>query len=160
MGSIPLEGKFDIVSLNVSEQKGTRKKPVEKVLFVEALGVESDAHAGAIENRQVSLLAIEDIEAARLDCAKARPGALRLEPGDFAENVTTRGVDLPSLPLGTKLHLGEVLLEISKIGKECHAPCEIRRLVGSCVMPTRGVFARVIRGGEVSRADRGYYRIG
>jgi hypothetical protein len=83
-----------------------------------------------------------------------------LEPGDFAENVTTRGVRLHELPLGTVIEMGGAVLELSKIGKECHTGCEIRRLVGDCVMPKRGVFARVVKGGEVKNEDRGHYRIG
>ena len=80
-----------------------------------------------------------------------------LEPGDFAENVTTRGIDLPALPLGTRLEIGEALLEVTKIGKECHRGCEILRKTGDCVMPRRGIFARVVRGGEVRREDTGAY---
>ncbi|MFZ4615280.1 MAG: MOSC domain-containing protein [Rectinemataceae bacterium] len=170
------EGDFEIVSLNVSQKTGTRKKPVERARFAEAQGMEGDAHAGIIENRQVSLLAIEEIEEAneRLAATNARvvstpegaslvrgkAGLSHLAPGDFAENITTRGIVLHELPLGTRLEIGGILLEVSKIGKECHAACEIRTLVGDCVMPRKGIFARVVKGGEVGCADRGHYRLG
>jgi MOSC domain-containing protein YiiM len=138
-------GTFELVSLNVSKEKGTRKTPVPEILLVAGSGIEGDAHAGA-GNRQVSLLAAEDIESARASGA-------HLAPGHFAENLTTRGVDLPSLPIGTRLRIGGALLEVSKIGKECHRGCEIRKLTGDCVMPRRGIFARVIAGGRVRRED-------
>jgi MOSC domain-containing protein YiiM len=182
MGAEPREGMFEIVSLNVSTKTGTRKKPVESASFVEAKGMEGDAHAGVIENRQVSLLAIEEIEEANQKLAeklrqKARAegtarmaegaGLVRgtarltsLAPGDFAENITTRGIVLHELPIGTRLEIGGVTLEVSKIGKECHTACEIRTLVGDCVMPRKGIFARVVTGGEAHVADRGRYRIG
>ncbi len=156
---IPSEGHFDIVSLNVSERTGTRKTPVACVRLAVGLGIEGDAHAGIIENRQVSMLAVEEIEgASALLCARAEAG-VALKPGDFAENITTRGLALHELPVGTRLELGETLLEVSKIGKECHTACEIRALVGDCVMPRRGIFARVLRGGELRREDRGHYCI-
>jgi MOSC domain-containing protein YiiM len=151
------QGEFEIVSLNVSSRMGTRKSPILRASFAVGRGIEGDAHAGVLEDRQVSLLAVEEIEAASAACAEASPGAPPLAPGDFAENVTTRGVILHELPLGTRLYLGTAELEISKIGKECHAACEIRRLVGDCVMPRRGVFARVLRAGEAGVADRCRY---
>ncbi|MCX7023639.1 MAG: MOSC domain-containing protein [Spirochaetes bacterium] len=155
--------EFEIVSLNVSERTGTRKTPVASVRLEEGRGVSGDAHSGILEDRQVSLLAVEEIDGAsetlrKGGCANAAPGMM-LKPGDFAENVTTRGVALHELPVGTRIELGDALVEVSKIGKECHAACEIRRLVGDCVMPRRGIFARVIRGGEVRVADRGRYRL-
>jgi MOSC domain-containing protein YiiM len=160
-GALPKEGEFEIVSLNVSRKTGTRKIPVESVVLVEGSGIEGDAHAGVLEKRQVSFLAAEEIEGASAQLAGqcALAGGLdRLAPGDFAENVTTRGVALHLLPLGTEIRIGEALLEVSQIGKECHAACEIRRLVGDCVMPRKGIFARVVRGGRISREDRGHYR--
>jgi MOSC domain-containing protein YiiM len=147
--ALPREGTFRIVSLNVSERTGTRKRPVQAFRLEPGRGVAGDAHAGVIEDRQVSFLAIEEIEAA----------SSALGPGDFAENVTTRGLALHELPVGTRLEIGEAVLEVSKIGKECHAACEIRVLVGDCVMPRRGVFARVLRGGEIKNEDIGHYRI-
>jgi len=182
----PREGWFDIVSLNVSPATGTRKKPVPAFRLEAGRGVAGDAHEGLIENRQVSFLAAEEIEeasaalAAALAGRGAAPGAAgrgasageaaapgeaggrltSLVPGDFAENVTTRGVRLHELPLGTVIEMGTAVLELSKIGKECHTSCEIRNLVGDCIMPRRGIFARVVKGGEVKNEDRGHYRIG
>ena len=159
MANARTEGEFDLVSINVSEKKGTRKSPIPRASFAIGRGVDGDAHAGLLEDRQVSLLAIEEIEGASAACVKATPGAAGLVPGDFAENLTTRGVALHELPLGTRLFVGTAELEISKIGKECHAACEIKRLAGECVMPSRGVFARVLRSGEAAVADRCRYRI-
>ncbi|MDP2790907.1 MAG: hypothetical protein Q8O15_04015, partial [Rectinemataceae bacterium] len=136
-------------------------KPVESVMLVEGIGMKGDAHAGLIEDRQVSLLAVEEIEKASAqlenDGCALTSGLDKLVPGDFAENITTRGIQLHLLPLGTKISIGGILLEVSKIGKECHAACEIRRLVGDCVMPRRGIFVRVLKGGEVRREDSGHY---
>ena len=160
---LPMNGEFEIVAFNVSERTGTRKKPVGHVAFEEGRGIAGDAHAGVLEKRQVSLLAVEEIEAASA-AAAAKLGtdapAARLKPGDFAENVTTRGLVLHELPIGTKLEIGSALLEVSQIGKECHTACEIRRLVGDCAMPRKGIFARVLRAGEASDEDRGRYCIG
>jgi MOSC domain-containing protein YiiM len=162
--AIPLEGEFRIVSINISKRKGTRKGPVPEALLVPGMGIEGDAHAGVQEDRQVSLLALEEIEQASARLSEmargkcALVGALdHLSPGDFAENITTKGVPLHCLPLGTKLQIGETVLEVSKIGKECHSACEIRRLVGDCVMPRRGIFARVLVGGRIRCEDRGHY---
>ena len=178
MTGLPPEGDFEIVSLNVSDRTGVRKKPVDSVRLVAGSGIAGDAHAfkegvAGYENRQVSLLAVEEIEAASaVLAAKAgcpgygdepggAPAAPRvLVPGDFAENITTRGLALHELPLGTRIEAGGAVLEVSKIGKECHAACEIRRLVGDCVMPRKGIFVRVIEGGEVSSGSRCHYRIG
>lgn len=142
---------FRIVSVNVSERTGERKRPVPRARAREGHGLEGDAHAGPGE-RQVSLLAVEDIEAMREKIPS-------LGPGDFAENITTEGVDLASLPVGTRLLIGEAVLEITRIGKECHAGCAIREQAGDCVMPRRGVFARVVRGGEISDESAGSYDI-
>jgi len=134
-----------VVAVCVSSEKGTRKTPVEVVSLVPEHGVMGDAHAGTTQ-RQVSLLAEESIE-------KMRAAGLELSPGDFAENITTRGVDLCKLPVGTRLIINTVHLEITQIGKECHAGCEIRKLVGDCIMPTEGIFARVLAGGEIRPGD-------
>jgi MOSC domain-containing protein YiiM len=116
-------------------------------MLKEEYGVIGDAHADCTTHRQVSLLATESIE-------KMRSQGFDLNPGDFAENITTRGIDLTSLPIGTRLRVGEdVVLEMTQIGKECHAGCEIRRLVGDCIMPREGVFTRVIKGGRVKAGD-------
>ena len=142
---------FEILSLNISREKGMPKIPVPRIILLEEGGIEGDAHAGP-GNRQVSLLADEDIDTMRekLDT---------LSPGDFAENITTRGIDLPSLPVGTRLMIGDAVLEISQIGKDCHSGCAIREKTGDCVMPRRGVFARVIKGGEITDEDTGSYDI-
>jgi len=157
------EGEFELVSLNVSERTGVRKKPVERIGFAKGEGIACDAHRGLIEKRQVSLLAAEEIDAANaaLRAKLGSEGGIgELKPGDFAENITTRGIILHELPIGTILEIGTAALEVSQIGKECHTSCEIRKLVGDCAMPRKGIFARVLRAGEACRADRGRYRIG
>ena len=146
-----MKKSFEILSLNISKEKGTAKSPVPHLVFIADKGIEGDAHAGP-GKRQVSLLADEDIETMRERLAT-------LVPGDFAENITTRGIDLASLPLGTRLTIGEVVLEISQIGKECHSGCAIREKTGDCVMPRRGVFAIVVEGGEITDEDTGRYDI-
>lgn len=129
----------------ISEQKGTKKHPVPFAQLREEYGIIGDAHAGRW-HRQVSLLAEESVDTMR--------GAMpELSPGDFAENILTSGIELKSLPVGAVLNIGETVLQITQIGKECHNDCEIRRLTGKCVMPTDGVFARVIRGGEIHVGD-------
>lgn len=136
-----------VVAVCKSQKKGTRKKAITEGYFKEDYGLLGDAHADCLTNRQVSLLAIESIN-------KMQSNDLHLIPGDFAENITTEGLDLVSLPIGTKLLIGdEVVLEISQIGKECHAACAIRRQVGTCIMPVEGVFAKVTRGGSVRAGD-------
>jgi cyclic pyranopterin phosphate synthase len=142
---------FEIVSLNVSSRKGTAKSPVPRLVLVTGHGIEGDAHAGP-GRRQVSLLAEEDI-----DTMRGRLGTLA--PGAFAENVTTRGIDLAALPVGTRITIGDTVLEISQIGKECHEGCAIREKTGDCVMPRKGVFAVVIKGGEITDEDTGHYDI-
>jgi len=116
-------------------------------LLKEGFGLTGDAHADCCTHRQVSLLAIESID-------KMRRGGFEVGPGDFAENLTTGGIPLSSLPVGTRLSIGEdIVLEITQIGKECHAGCAIFRQVGKCIMPREGVFARVVRGGMVKTGD-------
>jgi MOSC domain-containing protein YiiM len=137
-----------VIAVCQSEKKGTKKTPVAEVTIKEAYGVVGDAHADCTTHRQVSLLAIESIDKMR---AK---GFDFLLPGDFAENITTKGINLASLPIGTRLNVGkEVILEMTQIGKECHAACAIRQQVGDCIMPREGIFARVIRGGRVRAGD-------
>ncbi len=137
--------KGRLLAVCVSERSGTRKTPVPVAELREQHGVVGDSHAGS--ERQVSLLAEESIE-------KMRSEGLTLGPGDFAENLTIRGLELHSLPLGTRIRVGATaLLEISQIGKQCHTDCEIMRLTGKCVMPTEGVFARVLTGGKVRAGD-------
>ena len=145
-------GEFRILSINVSERTGTKKTPVEFATLRPAHGIEGDAHARDW-HRQISLLADEDID-------RMRGKGVRLDFGDFAENITTRGVDLCSLPVGTILFLGEAELEVTQIGKECHHDCEIFKTIGDCVMPRKGVFAKVVKGGRIDRESVGRYRIG
>jgi MOSC domain-containing protein YiiM len=135
-----------IVSIAVSRKKGTRKTLVGRANVIENHGLEGDAHAGPW-HRQVSFLASESIQG-------AREKGLDVDFGDFAENVATEGIDWPHLPVGTRVKLGAtVLVEISQIGKTCHKPCAIYYQAGDCIMPREGVFARVIRGGEIVCGD-------
>jgi MOSC domain-containing protein YiiM len=136
-----------IVAVCISQQKGTKKEAVEEGLVQEDFGLAGDAHADGGTHRQVSLLAVESIN-------KMRSLGFDIGPGDFAENLTCEGVELVSLPVGTRLAVGkEVILEISQIGKECRSGCAIYRQIGRCIMPREGVFARVIRGGAVRAGD-------
>ena len=129
----------------ISENKGERKTPVESVQLREDHGIVGDAHAGDW-HRQVSLLASESID-------KMRALGLDVDSGDFAENITTTGIDLVSLPIGTRLQIGGTLLEVTQIGKECHNRCAIYYQAGDCVMPKEGIFARVITGGAIKPGD-------
>jgi MOSC domain-containing protein YiiM len=144
-----MTGEFRILSVNVSARTGEQKSPVERAVLREGHGIEGDAHAGDW-HRQVSLLADEDIET-------MRGRGVVLGCGDFAENITTADVDLGSLPVGATLTLGTALLEVTQIGKECHHGCAIFQAVGDCVMPRRGIFARVLRGGVIDRESRCRY---
>ncbi|MCL0096936.1 MOSC domain-containing protein [Dehalococcoidia bacterium] len=136
-----------IIAVCRSDKKGTKKEPIDEGVLKEGFGLLGDAHADSAGHRQVSLLAVESIE-------KMRALGLDLKPGDFAENLTTEGIDLVSLAPGTRITIGdEVVLEISQIGKECHTGCAIFKQVGKCIMPREGVFARVIRGGLVKVDD-------
>jgi len=128
-----------------SENKGTRKASVGTTDLKANWGIEGDAHAGAW-HRQVSLLAMESIE-------KMRAKGLDVGPGDFAENITTQGIVLYDLPIGTRLRLGRALVEVTQIGKVCHDRCAIYRLAGDCVMPREGIFVRVLEGGAVGEGD-------
>lgn len=130
-----------IVAVNISKEKGERKTPVAFVELRENHGIVGDGHAGEW-HRQVSLLAMESIH-------KMQKLGLAVGAGDFAENITTEGIDLVSLPIGTRLWLGEALLEVTQIGKECHTRCAIFYQAGDCVMPKEGIFARVLQGGVV-----------
>jgi MOSC domain-containing protein YiiM len=135
------------LAVNISQKKGEKKNNINCGLFLENLGLENDAHAEAGIIRQVSLLAKESIE-------KIRAKGLDVNYGDFAENLTTEGIDLPSLPIGTRLKIGrEVLLEVTQIGKICHNRCNIFYTVGDCVMPREGIFAKVLTGGEIKVDD-------
>jgi MOSC domain-containing protein YiiM len=135
-----------VVSVNISRTKGVRKSPVPGCRIVPGLGFEGDAHAGD-GHRQVSLLALESIQ-------KMRDVGLDVGPGDFAENITTSGLELVLLPIGTVLRIGGgARLEVSQIGKICHDRCAIFEQAGDCVMPREGIFARVLAGGPVGPGD-------
>jgi MOSC domain-containing protein YiiM len=135
-----------IVSLATSLKKGTRKTRVDELLLVEDHGVEGDAHAGPW-HRQVSFLASEQISG----CVER---GLDVDFGDFAENIASEGVDWKTLPIGTRVELGdEVLIEITQIGKECHKKCAIFYQAGDCIMPREGVFGRVLKGGTLRVGD-------
>lgn len=134
-----------VVAVNISKSKGERKVSVASVLFREEHGIVDDAHAGKW-HRQISLLASESID-------KMRKLGLDVDSGDFAENITTQGLDLVALPIGTHVEIGETLVEVTQIGKECHNRCAIYHQAGDCVMPKEGIFARVLRGGVVLTGD-------
>jgi MOSC domain-containing protein YiiM len=135
-----------VISVNISEKTGMKKCDVGTCLAVVGHGLEGDAHAGEW-HRQISLLAVESID-------KMRLSGLDVWPGDFAENLTTQGIDLVSLPVGTRLKLGgHAVLEVTQIGKECEKPCAIYYQAGDCVMPREGIFTRVVEGGDVSTGD-------
>lgn len=132
-------------AISVSKHKGTKKQNVVSATLVENHGILHDAHAGDW-HRQVSLLALESIDSMTDRGADA-------VPGDFAENITTSGIDLLSLTPGDRIRIADTLLEITQIGKECHAHCAIWAQVGDCVMPREGIFARVLSGGEIKPGD-------
>ncbi|WP_028583789.1 MOSC domain-containing protein [Desulfogranum mediterraneum] len=134
-----------IISLNISTQKGVDKEPVEQVSLKVDHGIEGDAHAGDW-HRQVSLLAEESIDF-------MRNKGLELAPGAFAENITTRGIELATLPVGTLLKSNTTLLEVTQIGKKCHQGCAIFQQVGDCIMPREGIFAKVITPGVLCCGD-------
>ena len=137
----------NIIAVCTSKTKGVRKKTLSEATAKKDFGFLGDAHADSRTHRQVSLLAVESIE-------KMRGLGLDVGPGDFAENLTTKGINLLSLPIGTHLTVGnKTVLELTQFGKECHTKCAIFRQAGTCVMPTEGVFARVIQGGVIRAGD-------
>lgn len=140
-----IRGLGKVVSINISDKKGVVKKPIGSGLFIEEHGLENDAHSGNW-HRQVSLLAIESIN-------KMRKEGLELNPGDFAENITTEGIVVYELPIGTKLRIGETIQEVTQIGKECHTGCTISKTVGKCVMPKEGIFTKVLKSGIIKQGD-------
>ena len=147
----------EIIAVSTSLNKGERKQNIGESLLLKGLGLENDAHAG-FAHRQVSLLAEESI-------SKMREQGLEVGPGDFAENLTTRGIDLVNLPVGTRLQTGrEAILRVTQIGKECHNRCAIYYQAGDCVMPKEGIFAEVLLDGKVRVGDfikvRPSYRFG
>ena len=136
----------DVLAVCTSSRKGIQKTDRKRAVFVEGFGIEGDAHAGSW-HRQVSLLSADKIEAFR------SAGAM-VEYGAFGENLVVEGIDFRSLPVGTWLRCGDVLLEMTQIGKECHTHCAIYHQVGDCIMPREGVFARVLEGGVIAAGDR------
>jgi MOSC domain-containing protein YiiM len=137
--------KGKIVAVCTSEKTGTRKTNVGSALIKINWGIEGDAHAGEW-HRQVSLLAMESID-------KMRAQGLEVGPGDFAENITTEGLVLYELPIGTRMRMGETLAEVTQIGKVCHDRCSIYYQAGDCVMPREGIFVRILQGGQVNVGD-------
>ena len=135
----------NVIAVCISEKKGVQKKNVGSARFIEDWGIENDAHAGKW-HRQVSLLSHDRVEGFR-----AR-GAV-VEDGAFGENLVVSGFDFKNLPVGTKFRCNDVLLEMTQIGKQCHAHCEIYKVMGDCIMPREGVFARVLHGGTISVGD-------
>ena len=136
-----------VIAVCQSKKKGTKKKVIDEGILREGYGLVDDAHADCGTHRQISLLAIESID-------KMRSQGYDINHGDFAENLTTEGIVLASLPIGTCLSIGEeTILEITQIGKECHSGCAIFRQIGKCIMPKEGVFAKVIHGGHVKAGD-------
>ena len=137
----------ELVSINISPKKGERKKPVSKVSVKTDFGIENDAHASSSWHRQVSLLSLESIQ-------KMQRLGLDVKPGDFAENLTTKGINLLDLAIGTKVMIGhEVEAEVSQIGKTCHNRCAIYYQAGDCVMPKEGIFIKILKGGVLEKGD-------
>ncbi|MEZ7890397.1 MAG: MOSC domain-containing protein [Candidatus Wallbacteria bacterium] len=139
-----------IKSINISLKKGEKKTPVMQAQIT-SLGIQNDAHA-ADWHRQVSLLAEEAIDKMR-EKLKTAGSKLKLSDGDFAENITTEGVDLKLVKIGQKIKIAETVLEITQIGKECHTGCEIMKQVGNCIMPKEGIFTKVIKPGLIKTGD-------
>lgn len=129
-----------VISINISKQKGTSKIPVNQARLKEGFGIINDAHSGDTA-RQVSLLTIEEIT------------AYELNPGDFAENITTRDIDLSKIKVGDKIRVSGCVLEVSQIGKSCHSQCDIKKKIGSCIMPKQGIFTKVLKGGTIKVGD-------
>ena len=135
-----------ILAICISEKKGTQKKPIESARLVEEWGIEGDAHVGKW-HRQVSMLSFEKIEAFREKGADVDFGA-------FGENLVVEGFDLSKVPVGTKFQIGEAILELTQIGKECHSHCAIYKVMGDCIMPREGIFAKVLESGTIKVGDK------
>lgn len=136
----------NVLAVCISKNKGERKTPVNTAEILENYGIVGDAHAGDW-HRQISLLAQESID-------RMRTIGLDVKAGDFAENITTRGINLLSLVIGSRLQVGDILLEVTQIGKECHNRCDIYHQAGDCVMPKEGIFAKVLLGGILKQGDQ------
>ena len=134
-----------VTAVCTSEKKGIQKRAVPEILVKKNLGIEGDAHAGDW-HRQISLLGEESVD-------KIRPHFPNLKAGAFAENILTKGITLYELPIGTKLRVGNTLLEVTQIGKECHTGCAIKIVTGDCVMPREGIFAVVLEEGTIKSGD-------
>ena len=135
-----------VLAICISKHKGTLKNEVSEANFIEEFGIEGDAHAGKW-HRQVSLLAFE-----KIDDFRNKGG--NVDFGAFGENLVVDGIELHKLPVGQQLQVGEVLLEVTQIGKECHDKCAIYYQVGECIMPKNGIFTRVLKGGKVKVGDK------
>lgn len=135
-----------IKAISISDKKGIPKTNVPKAKLIENHGIDGDAHAGKW-HRQVSLLAMESV-----DKMKAK-GLDTIKPGDFAENITTEFIDIPHLHIGDRVRIGDVMLEITQIGKKCHHGCAIYQEIGDCVMPREGIFAKTLAGGDIAVDD-------
>ena len=135
-----------IQAICISEVRGVQKHAIPEADLTPEWGIVGDAHAGDW-HRQISLLADESVDTMRAICP------LELDAGIFAENINTRGIELKTLPVGTRLRVGETELEVTQIGKQCHNDCEIKRATGKCVMPTEGIFAIVIKEGRIQAGD-------
>jgi len=137
-----------IISVNISDKKGVSKRPVPGAVLIKDFGMEGDAHSGSV--RQVSLMGWEDVEIWKNKKAKS----IEIKPGDFAENITTAGIDWSNVKIGDEIIIGgKIKLKITRIGKECHSNCKIKDLVGDCIMPKKGIFANVVEGGKIQQGD-------
>src|SRR6056297_784452 len=143
-----MEGK--VIAVNISDKKGVTKTPIEEGKFIENFGLENDAHGGNW-HRQVSLLGNESVEKMKESLKNKGYSDCR---GIFAENLTTEGIILYELPVGTKMKIGETLQVVTQIGKDCHDGCAIKNQVGKCVMPREGIFTKVLKGGYIRPGDK------
>lgn len=144
--------KFKITSLNISKEKGVSKIPVNKILVKENFGIEGDAHASFDTDRQISLLDIHDMKLSNED-------GLLFKAGDFAENITTDGINFDEIKIGTKLFLGDVVAEVTQKSKKCHTGCNIQKMTGVCAMQKMGIFAKILKSGEVFNESCCYYTV-
>ena len=143
--------KGKIYSINISKEKGIPKQQVPHAYLKENYGIEGDIHSGG--ERQVSLLSWEAINTQE-NCPKAKKKGIKFKPGEFAENITTQGLNLANIKIGDKLIIADnIIIEVCQIGKKCHNYCEIYKKLGNCIMPKQGIFAKVIKGGKITPAD-------
>ncbi len=142
--NVRMKSSGEIVSLNISKKKGEKKKPVSSLTLIKEKGVKSDAHFSS--ERQLSLLPFESVR-------RMKNAGLEVGPGSFAENITMVGIESSLLKIGQRLKIGPVIVEVTHIGKDCHKPCAIYKEAGYCVMPTDGVFAKILSSGEVKNGD-------